>query len=441
MDPKAFEQLIAAAQAQPNSTPVVPVDPTEAILRQSAAIRGPSSVAVKARVRGIPDNSKRFLAESALAEQEANALLDQLFAPQQQAVQGLKEQREKLAAKDASPEWAMPLLGITDTWLNSDSVKKFKDVAMTPEEKQATLLALDKQIGDDEAAIAKQKVDLIKANKGEELGYAKLAQMYDRMLASQLGGGLSALAMMRYDDQMQKTLERLGNALTGYEKSRNTKALLTQQLSRAAKIRQVLGDKKYDDLTSVQVAELAESIVPLITGGAMASSEARLRNFLPSNIQMTAAQVRDYLTSKPGKARQGEFVKMVEQMLNAESSVLQRELDSEKRRLLPQFARLYRDPATRQDMYQVAAGRGIAPEEVDDFFNSKNRKKMVDDFKATGDVPGSQPITMSSGRYVPESYRSIYTQLRNNPNNARFSDEQLLAKAEELATSLRKKGK
>ncbi|NJM54553.1 MAG: hypothetical protein HC841_00275 [Verrucomicrobiae bacterium] len=443
MDPKAFEQLVAMAQAQPAATPVAPIDPTAALVRQPASgpvIRGPSGVVGKKKVSANPKVSERALAESAQAEQDAADLLTQLFAPQQKAIDSFRTQRSAIEAKDTAPSWALPLLGITDTWLGTDSAKKFKEMALTPEEKQAQLLALDKQIGDDEAEIAKQKIGLVKADKSEELGYAKLAQMYDRMLASQNGGGMTAIASMRYDDQMQKTLERLGNGLTGYEKSRNMKGTLTQQLGRAGKLRQILVDKDYNKLNRTQVAEFAEGIVPLITGGAMAGSEARLANFLPSNFQMSATALQDWILSNPQGAKQKGFIETVEGMLNSESKVLQRELDAEKRRTLPQYARLYRDPRAREDLYQVAAGRGIPPEEVDDFFSPKNRKKMVEEFKQTGDVPGSGALYTKSGKAVPESYRSVYEQARANQANTAIDDETLL-KAVIAETDKRRKTK
>src|SRR5574338_8008 len=115
MDPKAFEQLILAAQQQPApmATPVTPVDPTAALLRQPASgpvIRGPSGMARKAKPRVDPKATERAIAESANADREAEMLLQQLFAPQQKAVQGFRDQRDAMAEKEAAPSWATPLL-------------------------------------------------------------------------------------------------------------------------------------------------------------------------------------------------------------------------------------------------------------------------------------------------------------------------------------------
>jgi hypothetical protein len=433
-DPREFEAMLANLQQQPQpqmapptppapvlSSPVVPVDPTAALRRPATAMPPKGKVPPKRSVNALQAN-----AQGRDADQEATDLLSQLFAPQQAQLEDMRKQKAKLEGTDSVGDYN-PLLAFTDAWLGTNSAQKLKPRGLTDSEKQKRLAELTDKINDNEAGVAKQKVDLIKADKNQELGYDRLAHMYDRVLASQ-ANGMSMGQSLRYENDMQKTLERFGDQLSGYHKSRNMMANLTNQQGRIASMRALLNGKDYNSLTNSQVAELAEGIVPIVTGtNSAAGSEARLNNFLQKNLKMSYADFMSYLTSQPQAAGQGKFVELLEDMLNREHKVRSQELNSERTRVLPTFARLYKDPKSREDFYQVAASRGMPQEEVDSHFDPKNRQKMAEEFhRSGGDVPGAGPMTTKGGTAIPGHMTKAFETARSNKNNDKYSDEDIL---------------
>lgn len=389
MDPKAFEQLVAMAQTQPTATPVAPVDPT-ALLRQPAsgpAIRGPGSVAKKKTLVN-PKVSERALAESSQADQAAEDLLAQLFAPQQQALEGFRKQRSEIAAKDTAPSWAMPLLAATDAWLGTNSAKSFRDANMTEEEKQAALLALDKQIGDDEAGIAKQKIDLVKADKNEELGYAKLAQMYDRMLASQAGGsGLDRETKM--DDLIDKKNAKLQEKLSVYAKTRNLFSQLGAQQERIAGLRQLMTGN-LDEKGRIQIAEFAHGLIPVVTGlNSGAGSDEQISRFIPKTLWSDLAGLKEYFSNKVEPAQAQNFLRTMIEVLNREAKIKESAIQRERQAVARSSTFLKKHAP--DDYYGQLELAGIPEEEVNGLFDRKKIKEIGAQRRKEGAVPGALP--------------------------------------------------
>ena len=327
------------------------------------------------------------------AEAEASDLLTQLFAPQQAQLEEMRKQKTALEGT-ASVQDYNPLLAFTDTWLGTDSASKLKPRGLTDSEKQKRLAELTDKITDNEAGVAKQKVDLIKSNKSQELGYDRMASILERQLAS--NDPLKAtMAEMRMDDLIDRKAKDYQQRSSVFAKTRNLFSQLGQQQHRISSLRQVVdGKKNLDDVGLIQLAEFAHGMVPIVSGtNAAAGSDAQLERFIPRTFWTDTTAIKDYITNKMNPAQAGAFLKAMIPILNREARVNETQIKRELRnvRTSATFLKKWK-PELLDDM-----GRDAGLTDAD--INEKEEqtlarwKKQAKTGVISGALPTLQPIT------------------------------------------------
>jgi hypothetical protein len=396
-------ELAALLQTQVGPQPLPPVGPQPLPPPPAPVLKAPVTPAARTPAAGktgvasvrAPNAARTAMAneESAEAELEAETLFNQLFAPQENQIADMQKQKKALEAQSSVADYN-PLLAFTDAWIGTNSAQKLKPRGLTDSDKQKRLQEISDKINDNEAGVAKQKVDLIKSDKKQESDFFKLAGLLERQLASN-DPMKATMAEMRMDDLIDRKAKDYQQRSSVFAKTRNLFSQLGQQQHRISSLRQVVdGKKNLDDVGLIQLAEFAHGMVPIVSGtNAAAGSDAQLDRFIPKTAWTDVTAIKDYITNKMNPAQAGAFLKAMVPILDREARVNETQIKRELRNVRTSAVFLKKwKPELLDDMGKDA---GLTDADI----NEKEEqtlarwKKQAKEGVIGGALPSLQPIT------------------------------------------------
>lgn len=243
----------------------------------------------------------RFQRKVADAMPDPSSLIDNLFAPQAQDAEKLRQLAADYEGRQ-NPVDMKGLASIVDMWTGGNSAAHVTPT-MTPEEKQLHVAKLRALAGQTDTDITKEKLGLLNNQNTNETKFATAMAKLEGMMAG--GGGHKEDTFF---NQTQQLLESARGNPAAAQAERDIYAA-----TKAKSLMNLMGDP--NNLSNQMVNLLHQELAKIATGGV--PSQHELEGLDSGALKGKLAGVYQVFSNKPTPANAGAFLKQYDQYANA----------------------------------------------------------------------------------------------------------------------------